>query len=69
LTAHSDIDAAVHYVLAQPGLFLNTSGDPTLLPDVIAAAERFTPQVDLVAVERHLEGLDLRPLFAETDRI
>ena len=37
----SDDDAirrAVHYVLARPGIFLNTSSDATLLPIVLEAA-------------------------------
>lgn len=37
-----DIDLAVHWVLSQPGLFLNTVGDIHLLPKVLDAASRFT---------------------------
>jgi hypothetical protein len=36
-----DADAirrAVHHVLAQPGLFLNTTSDATVLPAILAAA-------------------------------
>jgi aryl-alcohol dehydrogenase-like predicted oxidoreductase len=69
LSEQEDIDAAVHYVLARPDLFLITSGDPTLLRRIIDAAERFEPDVDLAEVEAHLESLNLRPLFVETDRI
>ena len=36
-----DIDTAVHWVLGQPGVFLNTAGDVRLLPKVLDAAERF----------------------------
>ena len=35
------IERAVHFVLRQPHLFLNTSSDATVLPRVIAAAESF----------------------------
>ena len=37
-----DIDRAVHWVLGRPGIFLNTAGDPGLLPGVLDAASRFT---------------------------
>jgi aryl-alcohol dehydrogenase-like predicted oxidoreductase len=41
LTEQSDIDLAVHWVLGNPQVFLNTVGDTTLLPKVLDAAERF----------------------------
>jgi aryl-alcohol dehydrogenase-like predicted oxidoreductase len=37
----ADIDRAVHWVLGQPGVFLNTVGDVRLLPKVLDAAQRF----------------------------
>jgi len=36
-----DIDRAVHWILAQGDLFLNTPGDINLLPHVLDAASRF----------------------------
>ena len=42
LARQPDIDAAVHWVLAHPGVFLNTAGDMTLLPRILDAAARFT---------------------------
>jgi aryl-alcohol dehydrogenase-like predicted oxidoreductase len=39
-TRQDDIDLAVRYVLGRPGLFLNTAGDPALLPLVLDAASR-----------------------------
>jgi len=36
-----DIDIAVHWVLARPGIFLATVGDIHLLPKVLDAASRF----------------------------
>lgn len=42
LTEQTDIDLAVHWVLRQPDLFLNTVGDIHLLPKVLDAASRFT---------------------------
>ncbi len=41
LTEPGDIRTAVHWVLGRPGVFLNTVGDTTLLPHVLAAAEEF----------------------------
>ena len=40
LSAQEDIDLAVWWVLARPGLFLNTVGDLGLLPKVLDAASR-----------------------------
>ena len=37
----ADVDRAVHWVLARPGIFLNTAGDLNLLPLVLDAASRF----------------------------
>ena len=36
-----DIEQAVHWVLARPGVFLNTVGDLDLLPLVLESASRF----------------------------
>jgi len=41
LEDQADIDLAVHWVLQQPGIFLNTVGDIHLLPRVLDAASRF----------------------------
>ncbi len=37
----ADIDRAVHWILGQPGLYLNTAGDPDLLPLLLEAGARF----------------------------
>jgi aryl-alcohol dehydrogenase-like predicted oxidoreductase len=41
LTEPADIDLAVHWVLGNDGVFLNTVGDLELLPRVLDAVERF----------------------------
>ncbi len=41
LEDQGDIDRAVHWILAQGDLFLNTTGDIHLLPKVLDAASRF----------------------------
>lgn len=64
LTDPADIEIAVHWVLARPGIFLNTVGDVNLLPHVLAAAERFQgkrPADD--AVEGLVRRRSLAPLF------
>lgn len=37
----ADIDLAVYWVLGQPGVFLNSVGDITVLPKILDAASRF----------------------------
>ena len=61
-TEQEDIDAAVHWVLRRPGIFLNTPGDIHLLPKVLDAASRFVPgpQSELDPV---MEALSPEPLF------
>ena len=64
LTDPADIDVAVHWVLARPEVFLNTVGDVSLLPHVLAAAERIDrapPTAD--EVEALVERRSHAPLF------
>jgi aryl-alcohol dehydrogenase-like predicted oxidoreductase len=64
LTDPDDIEVAVQWVLARPGIFLITAGDVNLLPHVLSAAERFEregPTDD--AVDALLERRALKPLF------
>ena len=42
LVDQREIDLAVHWVLGEPGVFLNSAGDLELLPRVLTAAERFS---------------------------
>jgi aryl-alcohol dehydrogenase-like predicted oxidoreductase len=58
-----DIDLAVHWVLARPGIFLNTAGDVALLPKVLDAAARFTAAPDEAAVREATARLEMLPLF------
>jgi predicted aldo/keto reductase-like oxidoreductase len=57
------IEAAVHWVLARPGLFLDTVGDIHILPHVLAAAERFDPDMTQETAKATLRSLELTPLF------
>ncbi len=61
-----DIDMAVWWVLARPGLFLNTVGDIHLLPKVLDAASRFAEGMrglSPIILQEHLSRLDVVPLF------
>jgi aryl-alcohol dehydrogenase-like predicted oxidoreductase len=58
-----DIDLAVHWVLARPGVFLNTAGDIALLPYVLDAAARFAGAPDEAAVREATARLEMLPLF------
>ncbi|MBN2472229.1 MAG: aldo/keto reductase [Anaerolineae bacterium] len=58
------IDKAVHWVLANPQVFLNSVGDIHLLPRVLDAASRFDPAtVDQAALGEELAQMALEPLF------
>ncbi|MGA8479849.1 MAG: aldo/keto reductase [Chthoniobacterales bacterium] len=59
----ADIDAAVHWVLARPGIFLATVGDIRLLPKVLDAASRFSSAPDDATMRGQCARLDMLPLF------
>ena len=61
-----DIDMAVWWALARPGIFLNTVGDLSLLPKFLDAVQRFEELPAAVAPTRpqdYLDKLDFIPLF------
>jgi aryl-alcohol dehydrogenase-like predicted oxidoreductase len=63
-TERADVDAAVHWVLSRPGLFLNTAADLTLLPLVLDAASRFDPSTaDPAALTAQVAAQHAEPLF------
>ena len=61
LREQADIDRAVHWVLGNPQVFLNTVGDTTLLPKVLDAAERFAGERP---PDDELAALGTTPLFS-----
>jgi hypothetical protein len=63
LTDQGAIDTAVAWVLGRDGLFLNTVGDVTILPSVLAAAAKVTDRPDAEAMRSLEESFGLRPLF------
>ena len=63
LTEPSAIEQAVHWVLGNPQVFLNTPGDITLLPHVLEAALRFTSQPSEAVMRAHASAHHVTPLF------
>jgi aryl-alcohol dehydrogenase-like predicted oxidoreductase len=63
LVDQDEIDLAVHWVLGEPGVFLNSAGDLALLPRVLAAAERFTSRPAEAEMARLLADRRLSTLF------
>ncbi len=65
LQSQSDIDLAVHWVLGQPGVYLNTASDVTLLPKVLDAAERASSagRPSDAAMQALLDRANMAPLF------
>ncbi|HEY0736375.1 MAG TPA: aldo/keto reductase [Herpetosiphonaceae bacterium] len=62
-TEQADIDSAVHWVLRNPRVFLNTPGDIHLLPKVLDAAARFDPAAPAADLDERMASLEPAPLF------
>lgn len=54
---------AVHFVLARPGVFLNSSSDASLLPALLAAAEEPLVPPTPRELEQDVARLEMTPLF------
>ena len=63
LEAQGDIDMAVHWVLAEPPLFLNTAADIELLPRVLDAASRFSAAPSDAEMAAMASSRGIAPLF------
>ncbi len=65
------IRRAVHFVLGRPDLFLNTSSDATILPDILEAAEAVGAAPSETEMLADAERLGVEPLFVRdvSDRI
>jgi aryl-alcohol dehydrogenase-like predicted oxidoreductase len=64
LMEQEHIDLAVHWVLGEPGVFLNSAGDLEILPRVLDAAERFSTRPGDDELARLADDLRLSTLFA-----
>ena len=63
LTEDDAIQRAVHWVLSQPYIFLNTAGDIHLLPKVLEAAGNFQSAPSAEALQADIDQLGMTPLF------
>jgi aryl-alcohol dehydrogenase-like predicted oxidoreductase len=63
LEEQADIDLAVHWVLGEPALFLNSVADIHLLPRVLDAAHRFQRKPSPDEMQALLERTAMAPLF------
>ncbi|RLC82319.1 MAG: aldo/keto reductase [Chloroflexi bacterium] len=61
------IDKAVHWVMGQPKVFLNTLGDVQLLPKVLEAASRFRVAPSEKVMERLAAKQKMAPIFGPND--
>ena len=53
----------VRWVLSRPGVFLNTTSDAKVLPDVLDAAEQTIEEPAASEMEADVENYDMEPLF------
>ena len=65
LEAQSDIDSAVHWVLGQPDVFLNTTGDIQILPRLLEAAGRFESRPSEKEMQAAVDRCGMVALFTE----
>ncbi len=63
LEEQAAIDKAVHWVLGDPRVFLNTTGDIHLLPKILDAASRFESRPSDEEMEALVAEKDMAPLF------
>jgi len=59
----TDIDSAVHWVLARPGIFMASPGDIHLMPKALDAASRFDSAPDEETMHAQRTRLEMLPLF------
>lgn len=62
-TEQADIDLAVNWVLGDPRVFLNTTGDIHVLPKLLMAAEHLSDRPDNAAMEALVARQSMEPLF------
>ncbi len=58
-----DIERAIHWALARPGIFVNTASDPTLMRRSVEAAGRFAAEPSREEMTAAWERLDVQALF------
>ena len=63
LTDQASIDKAVHWVLGNEDVFLNTAGDIHILPLVLDAAARFEARTPEPVMQEMVDESEMAPLF------
>ena len=63
LEEQADIDLAVHWILGNPQVFLNTAGDIHILPRILDAVHRFETRPSEQQMEQLTTRLKMEPLF------
>jgi predicted aldo/keto reductase-like oxidoreductase len=63
LTTPEGIRRAIHWVLGNPDVFLNTAGDVGLLKLILKAADEYESRPDDAVMDADLEKLGMTPLF------
>jgi aryl-alcohol dehydrogenase-like predicted oxidoreductase len=63
LSEQHDVDRAVHWVLSRPAVYLNTSGDLSLLPKILDAAARHIARPPDADMQRMVDDRAMTPLF------
>jgi predicted aldo/keto reductase-like oxidoreductase len=63
LEAQADIDLAMHWIMGNPQVFLNTAGDINLLPLILDSAHRFASRPAEPQMQELSERLEMKPLF------
>ena len=58
------IDLAIHYALALPGVFLNTAGDMQAFPKILNAASRFEKAPSDAEMQALIQATTAEPLWA-----
>jgi len=63
LEAQADIDLAVHWVLGEPTVFLNSAADIHILPRVLDAAQRYQSRPSAAEMQALVVRAGMQPLF------
>ncbi len=63
LEEQADIDLAMHWILGNPQVFINTAGDINILPRTLDAAHRFETRPSNAQMKELTERLKMEPLF------
>lgn len=63
LEEQADIDLAIHWILGEPQVFINTAGDITILPRTLDSAHRYSTRPTDEQMRELTDRLKMEPLF------